>query len=133
ESTSAPAGSASGCSWVASRPTLRNQWRPMPASRYPGSPIFSAHSSTTAWCAVPPTRRASRDSCCSRPRGTTREQIAARGIDRQARDIHAAWYLAFARHAEPGPMGPEPELWFHRVEADLPDLRAAMTWLRENG
>jgi len=30
-------------------------------------------------------------------------------------------------------MGPEPELWFHRVEADLPDLRAAMTWLRENG
>jgi predicted ATPase/DNA-binding CsgD family transcriptional regulator len=61
------------------------------------------------------------------------EHLASGGMEAATRDAHAHHYVAFAQVAEPGLMGTEPDLWFHRVEADIANIRAALGWLRERG
>ncbi len=62
-------------------------------------------------------------------RDYAREQLEAQEEDTATRDAHADWFGTFAREAEPGLMGRQPELWFHRVEADIANIRAALAWL----
>ena len=62
------------------------------------------------------------------------EQLAAAGEETTARAAHAAYFLALAERAWPAfrqRAGQEP--WLDRLEAERPNLRAALTWLEERG
>jgi non-specific serine/threonine protein kinase len=48
-----------------------------------------------------------------------------------ARNAHAAWCLALAEEAEPHLGGAEQAIWLNRLESDHDNMRAALTWLRE--
>lgn len=61
------------------------------------------------------------------------EQLRASGQERSARDAHAAWCLALAERAEPELAGPRQELWARRLEAELPNIRAALDWFATTG
>jgi predicted ATPase/DNA-binding CsgD family transcriptional regulator len=61
------------------------------------------------------------------------EQLTESGEEAPVRDAHADWCIAFAECAEPELAGPHQEAWFDRLEAEHPNLRAALGWLRERG
>jgi predicted ATPase/DNA-binding XRE family transcriptional regulator len=61
------------------------------------------------------------------------ERLAAAGEDAATRDTHAAYFLALAERAEPELVGPAQREWLDRLEADHPNLRAALDWLTERG
>ena len=61
------------------------------------------------------------------------ERLAASGEEPAARDAHADWCTALARRADPELSGPAQATWFARLEAEHPNFRAALTWLREQG
>jgi predicted ATPase/DNA-binding CsgD family transcriptional regulator len=46
---------------------------------------------------------------------------------------HASYYLRLMQEAEPGMAGPEQARWRQRIEQDAPNLRAALTWLLQQG
>jgi predicted ATPase/DNA-binding CsgD family transcriptional regulator len=49
------------------------------------------------------------------------------------RTSHATYYLALAEQAEPQLNGPEQLTWFERLEREYDNLRAALSWLLEQG
>jgi non-specific serine/threonine protein kinase len=57
------------------------------------------------------------------------EQLAATGEDAAARDAHVAWCIGFAEEAGPRLSGPDHLHWWHRIEAELANVRLAHTWL----
>jgi excisionase family DNA binding protein len=59
------------------------------------------------------------------------ERLASSGEEASVRDAHADWCIAFAARSEPELAGPRQEVWFDRLEAEHPNLRAALGWLRE--
>jgi non-specific serine/threonine protein kinase len=61
------------------------------------------------------------------------EQLAACGEEERMRGCHATYYLALAEHAAPEPPGPAGVPWLPLLEAEHPNLRAALTWLVEHG
>jgi predicted ATPase/DNA-binding CsgD family transcriptional regulator len=61
------------------------------------------------------------------------EQLTASGEEATARAAHADYFLTLAEQAEPGLFGPQQAGWFARLETELPNLRAAMNWLRDSG
>ena len=63
------------------------------------------------------------------------ERLAASGEAEEIRRRHAAWCLALAEQAEIVAAwgGPEHKRWLDRLEAELPNLRAALAWLAETG
>jgi predicted ATPase/transcriptional regulator with XRE-family HTH domain len=61
------------------------------------------------------------------------EQLAASGEADEARDAHAAYYLALGEAAELGMQGPEQAQWLHRLESEHDNLRAALHWLPVRG
>jgi hypothetical protein len=60
-------------------------------------------------------------------------QLARSGEDRVTRTLHRDHYLAFAEEAEGHLEGPGQSDWINRVATDYPNLRAAVTWSREQG
>jgi non-specific serine/threonine protein kinase len=56
------------------------------------------------------------------------EQLAASGAETAARRIHGAYVRQLADAAESGLRGPEQQRWRDQLEADLDNLRAALTW-----
>jgi excisionase family DNA binding protein len=75
------------------------------------------------------------------PNGATRyamlETVREYGVQRLAeseeepavRDAHADWCIALAEQADPELSGPDQARWFDRLEAEHPNMRAALTWL----
>ena len=61
------------------------------------------------------------------------EQLAAGGEEAAIRDAHAAYYLALAAEAESHLTGPDQVAWLDRIERELPNVRAALIWLRVRG
>ena len=61
------------------------------------------------------------------------EQLAANGEEEQTRERHAAWLLAVAEAAEPQLFRAEQLTWWSRLEAELPNIRAALNWFEETG
>jgi hypothetical protein len=56
------------------------------------------------------------------------EQLAASGEAELVRTRHADYYSGFARRAGAGLKGPEERRWLERIEEELDNLRAAVTW-----
>ena len=61
------------------------------------------------------------------------EQLAASGDELASRERHAAWCLALARRAEPELLGPQQRSWSERLDNEHANLRAALTWLIDQG
>ena len=64
-------------------------------------------------------------------RGYGLEQLTACGELEQARDAHAAYYLAFAEAAESVLLEADQVVWQERLEPEQENLRAALLWLLE--
>jgi non-specific serine/threonine protein kinase len=60
-------------------------------------------------------------------------RLTASGEEKAAQTSHAAWFLTFAERADPVRIGPEKTVWFDRLEAELPNLRAALAWFLAQG
>ena len=61
------------------------------------------------------------------------EQLAAAGEEATTRDRHAAWCLAFAGQAPAASARLSAPTSFDRLEAEHPNLRAALAWLDQTG
>jgi len=61
------------------------------------------------------------------------ERLAERGDGPAVRRRHAGFYLPLAEEAEPALLGPQQLRWLRRLDAELDNLRAALTWATEDG
>jgi predicted ATPase/DNA-binding NarL/FixJ family response regulator len=61
------------------------------------------------------------------------EQLEAAGDAEAICERHAAWYLGLAEAAGVEMWGQNQSWWLGRLNADVPNLRAAVTWLLEHG
>jgi non-specific serine/threonine protein kinase len=63
------------------------------------------------------------------------ERLAAMGDDEGARAAHAAFFVAFAEQGYPNHFGPFPDIdrRLQQLEAELPNLRAALAFMAEAG
>ena len=61
------------------------------------------------------------------------EQVTLSGEDAPVRDAHAAYFLAWVEASAPGLEGPDHVAWYHRIEAELGNIRAALTWFADHG
>ena len=72
-------------------------------------------------------------SSCSRRSASSRPSSSTTSADADdVRRRHAAHFLAFAEAAAPALEGDRQDEWFDLVEADLPNLRAALAWSLEH-
>ncbi len=62
-----------------------------------------------------------------------RELLTSSGEDAAVRAAHADWCRAFAAQAEPRLTGPDQASWLNRLDAEMANFRAALTWLSANG
>jgi predicted ATPase len=60
-------------------------------------------------------------------------QLAASGMERDARTRHAAFYIRLAEEAEPALQDREQERWLPLLETERENLRGALRWLLESG
>jgi tetratricopeptide (TPR) repeat protein len=56
------------------------------------------------------------------------ERLAAHGDVDDVRRRHARFYVELAEEAEPGLLGPQQREWLGRLDAELDNIRAALTW-----
>jgi non-specific serine/threonine protein kinase len=69
------------------------------------------------------------------------EPVRQYGLERQqgsgeaehVKRRHAEFFLALAEEAEPRLRGPEQAAWFERLDAEIDNLRVALSWLVEQG
>jgi predicted ATPase/DNA-binding CsgD family transcriptional regulator len=61
------------------------------------------------------------------------EALSKRGELEATRQAHAAYYLQLAEAAAPELFGPQQEVWFHRLEREYNNLRAALSYFLEPG
>jgi predicted ATPase/DNA-binding CsgD family transcriptional regulator len=61
------------------------------------------------------------------------EKLEERGEGEEVRRRQAAFFLAFAEGAEPRLWGPEDTMWLDRLEAELDNMRGALSWTLERG
>ena len=61
------------------------------------------------------------------------ERLAARGDAEAVRRRHAGHYALLAEVADPALFGPQQLSWLERLDAELANIRAALTWATESG
>ena len=61
------------------------------------------------------------------------ELLTSGGEAQATREAHAVYYLALAEQAEPELDGPQQISWLQRLEREHDNLRAALSWLLEQG
>jgi predicted ATPase/DNA-binding CsgD family transcriptional regulator len=59
------------------------------------------------------------------------ERLLSYGESEETRQAHAVYYLQLAEEAEAHLFGAEQELWFDRLERDVDNLRAVLSWVME--
>ncbi len=59
------------------------------------------------------------------------EQLTAAGEAERVSRRHRDWYLTWIEAAAPRLVGPEQRVWFEQIETEDANLRAAMTWSRD--
>ncbi len=59
------------------------------------------------------------------------EQLAASGMAETVRQRHASYVLSLVEKAESHLYGPEQVGWLNRLDLELPNIRAALGWLRD--
>src|SRR5207244_4307870 len=59
------------------------------------------------------------------------EKLQEAGEAEVVRRRHRDWFLELVERAEPELWGEQQHVWFQRLEADHPNLRAAIEWSRE--
>ena len=60
------------------------------------------------------------------------ERLTEAGEEADAREAHARYYLDFLTRARAGLHGPEQEGWIGRIEAEEPNVHAALDWAAEH-
>ena len=65
--------------------------------------------------------------------GIALEQLAAHGEVRVTASRHAAYVLKLAQHSAPLLEGPDQIAWLHRLDREIPNIRAALDWLSADG
>jgi predicted ATPase len=71
--------------------------------------------------------------CARWRRAFAHSRLTAGGEEHDARDRHAAFFLALAETAESHLAGPEQAEWLDRLETEHDNLRAALDWTMEHG
>ena len=61
------------------------------------------------------------------------EKLHASGMALDAQRRHRDWYLALVQRADPELLGPQQELWYTRLDTELGNVRAALSWSFEQG
>ena len=61
------------------------------------------------------------------------ERLDERGDSQAVRRRHAGFYLSLAEEAGPALLGPQQLRWLERLDAELTDIRAALSWAAESG
>ena len=61
------------------------------------------------------------------------ERLAERGDGDAVRRRHAGYYVLLAEQAEPALRGPQQVSWLERLDAELANIRAALTWATRSG
>jgi predicted ATPase/DNA-binding XRE family transcriptional regulator len=61
------------------------------------------------------------------------ELLEENGEAAETRRRHAAYYLSLAERAGPGLKGPDQVAWLERLETELDNLRAALSWSTDHG
>ena len=61
------------------------------------------------------------------------ERLAERGDGEAVRRRHAGFYALLAEEAEPELRGPQQLSWLEHLDAELANIRAALTWATESG
>jgi len=61
------------------------------------------------------------------------ERLAERGDEAEVRRRHAGFYLEVAEAAHHALLGPHQLRWLERLDAEVADIRAALTWAAESG
>ena len=61
------------------------------------------------------------------------EQLVASGEEIPARNAHVAWVLSLAEQAELELLGRDQRQWLKQLDAEHPNLRAALEWLEHTG
>ena len=85
--------------------------------------------STRVCCSRRPRRATTLASrCWRRCASSPSKQLAAHGEEDAARRAHAAYFGVLAQAAEPGLRGVDQQQWRDRLENDLDNLRAALSW-----
>ena len=62
-----------------------------------------------------------------------RDRLREAGVRARAAGVHAQWFLAWGKRQAAAIDGPDPVPALDAVEADLPNLRAAIVWATGNG
>jgi predicted ATPase/DNA-binding XRE family transcriptional regulator len=61
------------------------------------------------------------------------EQLAASGDELRIREAHVAWVVNLSGQAEAELLGREQVWWLKELDGELPNLRAALGWLKQSG
>ena len=61
------------------------------------------------------------------------ERLAERGDGEAVRRRHADFYVLLAEKADPALFGPQQLSWLERLDAELANIRGALTWSAESG
>jgi predicted ATPase/DNA-binding CsgD family transcriptional regulator len=61
------------------------------------------------------------------------ERLVEAGAEAEVRRLHAAFYLALAKRAEPELLGADQAEWFERLRTEIGNLRGAISWSLKPG
>ena len=62
-----------------------------------------------------------------------RDRLVESGEEAAVRDAHLAWCASLVAEAEPRLSGPDRQVWFERIDAEIDNIRTALAWACSRG